>query len=165
MQEALAVLLADTFSEGALLATDAHHLAFTNCTRVAAVTNSTGVEGEGDDGRDGVGVVGEVSGRHVLDKREGGREGERERVSERERERERAISDMLRVVELDATTPIKFSRHLIFPHLMLANTSHAGALMRALRGRVSSEVWCSVVQCGAVWCSVVQCGAVWCSVV
>ena len=25
--------------------------------------------------------------------------------------------------------------------------------------------WCSVVQCGAVWCSVVQCGAVWCSVV
>jgi hypothetical protein len=33
---------------------------------------------------------------------------------------------------MDATTPLKYSRHLIFPRFVLANTAAAGVLMRAL---------------------------------
>ena len=49
------------------------------------------------------------------------------------------VSRMVQAVELDATTDSKFSRHLIFPGLVVANTSHAGALVRALAANVSAE--------------------------
>lgn len=52
------------------------------------------------------------------------------------------ISKLLEAMELDATTPAKFSRHLIFPHFVVASTQHAGAFMRALAAspNMTSEV-------------------------
>ena len=42
------------------------------------------------------------------------------------------IPALLQAVELDASTPAKFSRHLIFPGFVVASAQDAGAFMRAL---------------------------------
>jgi hypothetical protein len=69
------------------------------------------------------------------------------------------VPALLQAVELDASTPAKFSRHLIFPGFVVASTQHAGAFMRALAAspNMTSDVRVSSLVCARVHADHVSC--------